>query len=149
MNLNKKRMNFGKWIVVSFAGFALFIGALVTVCMRQDINLVAPDYYKQELAYQKQIERKQNANALNTLPKIEFVSNRLTISFKDFNQISKGELKLFRPSDARLDQTFDVHSSNDPVQTFEISIPQRGLYKASLTWSMAGKEYFVEETIYL
>ena len=142
-------MNFGKWIVVAFVLFALFIGTLVTVCVREDVSLVAPDYYKQELAYQKQIERKQNANELSTLPKIEFVNNKLSVSYKDFNQVAKGELKLFRPSDARLDQTFNVHSTDESVQTFDITIPQRGMYKASLTWTMAGKEYFVEETIFL
>ena len=142
-------MNFGKWILVSFIGFALFIGTLVTVCVRQDINLVSSDYYKQELAYQKQIERKQNANSLSSLPKIEFVNNKITVSYKDFNQVANGELKLLRPSDARLDQTFNVHSTNDTVQIFEINIPKSGMYKASFTWTMGDKEYFVEETIYL
>jgi hypothetical protein len=142
-------MNFGKWILVSFIAFALFIGTLVTICVRQDINLVAPDYYKQELAYQKQIERMQNANALGSLPKFEFVNSNLAISFNDFSRINHGELKLFRPSDAQLDQTFEVHSSKDSVQIFDLEIPKRGMYKASLTWTMAGREYFVEETIYL
>jgi len=142
-------MNWGKGIVVSFIVFALFIGTLVTVCMRQEVSLVAPDYYKQELAYQKQIERRQNAGSLPMRPKIEFVNNKITVSYPDFKNIANGKLKLFRPSDARLDQSFIISSSTDSVQTFEINLPQRGMYKASLTWTMAGKEYFVEETIYL
>ena len=44
-------MNWGTWIALSFVLFALFIGALVVVCVRQDINLVALDYYKQEIDY--------------------------------------------------------------------------------------------------
>ena len=47
-------MNFGKWIVVAFVFFSLFIGTLVTVCVRQDISLVSTDYYKEELIYQDQ-----------------------------------------------------------------------------------------------
>ena len=142
-------MNWGKWIIVSFAAFALFMGTLVTVCFREDVNLVAPDYYRQELAYQKQIERMQNAAVLTTRPKIEFINNKLTVSYADLGRIENGELKLFRPSDVRLDQTFRVQSNNDTVQAFEITIPQPGMYRASFTWAMSGKEYFVEETIYL
>jgi hypothetical protein len=142
-------MNWGKWIFVAFVSFALFIGTLVTVCFRQDVSLVVPDYYKQELAYQAQMDRKQNANSLSERPQIGVNQNKLTVTFSDFNKVTSGELKLFRPSDARLDQTFNLESTNDSVQSFDIDFPQRGMYKASISWAMNGKEYFTEETIYL
>ena len=142
-------MNWGKWIFVAFVSFALFIGTLVTVCVRQDVSLVAPDYYKQELAYQEQMDRKQNTSNLTERPKIGVSQNKLTIRFADFSKVTNGELKLFRPSDAKLDQSFDLKPTNDSVQTFDINFPQRGMYKASVSWAMNGKEYFIEETIYL
>ena len=142
-------MNWGKSIVVVFVAFALFIGTLVTVCIRQDVSLVAPDYYKQELAYQTQIERKQNTNGLQVRPQIVASDGKLTLTYSDFSKVTNGELKLFRPSDARLDQTFQVQSTTNLSQTFEIKIPKQGMYKASMNWTMDGKEYFVEETIYL
>ena len=63
-------MNWGNWIAVSFVCFALFIGTLVVICVRQDISLVAPDYYKQELNYQKQIDRNQNTMNFTVKPEI-------------------------------------------------------------------------------
>jgi hypothetical protein len=142
-------MNWGKWIFVSFVGFALFIGTLVTVCVREDISLVTPDYYKQELVYQQHMERKQNADALPERPKIGVDQNKISVTFSDFSKVTGGELKLFRPSDARLDQTFNIQPSTATTQTFDINLPQRGLYKASVSWAMNGKEYFTEETLYL
>jgi hypothetical protein len=142
-------MNWGKWIVVAFVVFALFIGTLVTICVRQDVSLVAPDYYKQELDYQHQIERSQNAAQLAAKPEIIISNNQLQVSFVNFSQVEKGELKLFRPSDARLDKTFRLASTNNSTQTFDVSTQQRGMYKASLSWTMGGKEYFLEEVIYL
>jgi hypothetical protein len=142
-------MNWGKSIIVVFVLFALFIGTLVTVCVRQDVSLVAPDYYKQELAYQEQMDRKQNASDLHERPKIDVTQNKLTVTFADFSKVTRGELKLFRPSDAKLDQTFNLQPTNDSVQTFDIDFPQHGMYKAKISWAMDGKEYFLEETIYL
>lgn len=137
-----------KWIVVSFVLFALFIGTLVTVCVRQDVSLVAPDYYKQELAYQQRIDQQQNTSQLDSKPAIVVANNQLQVSFANLNQIEKGELKLFRPSDARLDRTYELKSA-ESFQTFDVSTQQRGMYKASLRWTMNGKEYFLEETIYI
>lgn len=142
-------MNWGKWIFVAFVSFTLFIGTLVTVCIRQDVSLVTPDYYKQELAYQDQMNRRQNADALTERPRIDLNQNKLTVTFADFNKVTRGELKLFRPSNARLDQTFELKSTSNSIQTFDIDFPQRGMYKASISWVMNDKEYFMEETIYL
>jgi len=63
-------MNIGKWIVVAFVLFAAFIGTLVVVCVRQDVSLVSRDYYRQELAYQNQIQRLNNTAALLEKPVI-------------------------------------------------------------------------------
>jgi|GEM_PF-1216131 len=38
-------MSFQKGIVFSFVVFGTLIAVLVTVCMKQEINLVYPDYY--------------------------------------------------------------------------------------------------------
>jgi hypothetical protein len=142
-------MNWGKSIVVVFVLFALFIGTLVTVCVRQDVSLVAPDYYKQELVYQQRIDQQQNTAQLEAKPIIVVANNQLQVSFVSLNQIEKGELKLFRPSDAQQDKVYELKSTTDLVQTFDVSAQQRGMYKARLSWTMDGKEYFMEETIYI
>ena len=65
-------MNWGYKIVVAFVIFAAFIGTLVGICVNQDISLVAKDYYRQEIAYQEQIDRMANHEALPEKPKVTY-----------------------------------------------------------------------------
>lgn len=142
-------MNWGKWIVVSFILFAMFIGTLVYVCVREDISLVANDYYKQELDYQKQIERDKNTLALTVQPDISVVNSSLQISYSELNTMQKGELKLFRPSNAASDLIFEIKTTSDTVLVFDLRDREKGMYKAQLKWSMNNKEYYLEKTVYL
>jgi hypothetical protein len=110
---------------------------------------VANDYYKQELDYQKQIDRDKNAQSLLVKPEISIDRNSLKISFKDFNKIQQGAVKLFRPSNAASDILFQLKPSEDTVQSFDIQFKERGMYKAQMSWLMEGKEYYIEQTVYL
>ncbi|MCB0487590.1 MAG: FixH family protein [Cyclobacteriaceae bacterium] len=142
-------MNFGKWIVVAFIAFAGFIATLVAVCVRQDINLVSDDYYREELLHQEKISFIQNANQLRERPEISIDGSMVTVSFSDFNKIEKGELMILRPSDNKLDRRFRVESSSNPVQQFPLSEWSKGLYRASMQWTMEGKVFYVEKIIVL
>ncbi len=143
-------MNWGKWIVVSFVLFAAFIATLVTVCVRQDISLVSNDYYKEELVYQDQIGRMENASLLVNRPSIKIINkNTLEISFDQFNKIEKGELQLFRPSDATMDKKFHFKASDTPTQLFSTETMHRGMYRARMMWTMGEKEFFIEEVIFI
>lgn len=141
-------MNFGNWIVVAFVLFALFIATLVTVCMRQDINLVSKEYYKDELAYQDQIERIQNTRDLKEKPVIKRInSSTLQLRFNLEAKIQKGELILFSPSNPDLDKSFNLELSHTNTQFINIDSIQKGMYRVKLSWSAAGKQYFHEEVI--
>jgi len=141
-------MNWGKSIVLAFVLFALFIGSLVVVCLRQDIPLVSKDYYDQELRYQQQLDRMNNTNQLAEKPVFQVANHTLEIQFRQLPQIQHGELTLFRPSDALLDRTFSI-SPADSVQRFDLREVPGGMYKARMKWSMGGKDYFLETVIYL
>lgn len=142
-------MNFGKWIVVAFVVFAGFIATLVTVCVRQDINLVSDDYYKKELRHQEKISYIENANQLQIRPEISIEGSVVKVSFSDFDKIEKGELMILRPSDNKLDRRFRLESSPALVQQFPLSEWSKGLYRASMQWTMEGKEFYIEKVIVL
>lgn len=140
-------MNWGKWIVVSFVLFAGFIATLVTVCMRQDISLVSKDYYKDELAYQQQITRVNNASQLDEKPVIQKTGDVLEVDFSGFSKMESGELKLFRPSDARKDKIFNLKPAGEMKQSFSVGALEKGMYRARMQWTMNGKEFFIETII--
>lgn len=141
-------MNWGNWIVVSFVLFALFIATLVTVCVRQDVSLVTRDYYREELAYQDQIDRINNALELDTRPSVSWVQNKIKVSFEEFSRIESGRLVLFCPSDPEYDRTFPLSPSSVSVQVFDPGQTKSGMYRARIQWKMDGREFYTEEVIY-
>jgi hypothetical protein len=141
-------MNFGKWIVVAFIAFALYIAVLVVVCVKQDLNLVSKDYYRDELKYQQKLDQLNNANHLSHLPVIAVENGRAKISFPEDQHIQNGKLKIERPSNDQLDRIFSL-SPDQMIQEFNLGNWQPGLYRASVTWTMNNKEYYFEKQIIL
>ena len=142
-------MNWGKGIVISFILFAAFIGVLVAVCVREDVNLVSKNYYADELAYQQQIERINNTLQLQEKPDINVVNGVMEVKFNQFNAMEEGEIKLFRPSDVRLDKQFKLLPSDQKAQQFDVRALPAGMYRIKMLWSMNGKEYYIENVITL
>ena len=143
-------MNWGKSILLAFILFGAFMATLVAVCFRQDVNLVTADYYKEELAYQDQIDRLTNTNSLEEKPDITTDgAGVLKVTFDKFNEIESGGLQLFRPSDPRLDKQFPLANSKETSRYFSVKGFKKGLYRARMQWKMSGKEFFFEQVIYL
>lgn len=138
-----------KWVVAAFVFFGLFIGTLVVICVREDINLVAKDYYQQELNHQDKIIQQENANQLAEKPQMTFENNAIKILFPFFSAMEKGELHVMRPSDDRLDQHFELSAMNGDSQLFPLKVWEKGLYRVSLTWTMEGKDYYFEKLMVL
>ena len=143
-------MNWGKWIIVSFILFAAFIGTLVAVCVRQDVSLVSKDYYKEELQYEKQLERLNNVAKLESKPVITVLeTGSIQIAFDGFSNMEKGELKLFRPSDEGRDKTFALTNASGSTQEFSTKDLNPGMYRAKLQWTTNGKEFYLEQVIFI
>lgn len=128
--------------------FAVFIGSIVAISMRQDVNLVSRTYYQDELAYQQKLDRKNNTEQLLVKPEITFVENAyLKVYFPEARFIEQGELQLFRPSSDKLDQQFKLSASADSVQMFRVSNLRPGAYRVKMEWTMEGKEYYLEKFV--
>ena len=136
-----------KWVIGSFVFFALFIGTLSIVCMRQDINLVSATYYQDELVHQQKMNQQKNLLELTEQPVITLANALVSISFVPIANMDKGELRLARPSDPKLDQHFNL--SNQATQSFQLTRWEKGLYRVTMTWSMKGKDYYFEKLMVL
>jgi len=138
-------MDAGKWITLSFVLFAAFIATLVVICVREDVNLISRDYYQQELKHSDKMLRQQNYLGLAQKPEIRFVSGEVSLSLPFYDQITSGTIQVQRPSDARLDQTFEFEKPAGPQVQFQLREWQPGLYRVSFTFEMDGKEYHTEQ----
>jgi hypothetical protein len=136
-----------KWVVTAFIVFALFIGTLVTICVREDVSLISPNYYQEELVHQSKMHQQQNMLELKDHPTIKLEDQQVKLSFSGLADLTSGELRLTRPSDSKLDQRFKLN--NELEQSFPLSISAKGLYRVTMQWSMNGKKYYYEELMVL
>ncbi len=136
-----------KLVIGSFIVFGLFIGTLVFICVREDVSLVSPNYYQDELVHQVKMNQQQNMLLLKEQPVIQLSRQQVKVSFALLKELEKGEIRLVRPSDSKLDQRFSL--GQDTEQSFSLRISEKGLYRVSMQWSMHGKEYYYEKLMVL
>jgi nitrogen fixation protein FixH len=145
------KINWGTGIVLAFIGFIGFIlFFVVRMGMDNSANhdLVTEEYYKQELAYQKEIDAEANAKSLADPIKIEKINNGLLLRFpKNLEgQNIQGTVSLYRPSNKHLDFDLPVSLSNA-----HLLIPDKrllgGRWDIKIIWKYQGKEYLHKESI--
>lgn len=143
-------MNWEKSIVLAFVAFSAFIATLVTVCIREDVNLVTPSYYQEELVYQDQIDRLAHTAMLEQKPELWVEAGYiLKVTYRDFKKLDKGVVHLFRPSDPAMDKAFELQRSSEDVQLFSTAGMSKGMYRARVRWTMDGQEFFLEQVVHL
>ncbi len=143
-------MNWGHRIAFVYCGFVLFIAGMITICVKQkDIFLVSPDYYKEEIAYQDQINRLANAVHEPIGFRYAGAEGAVQLSLPVTHNGAKGEILFFRPADARKDTKVPLQLDADGKQNVPVTRLDRGLWKVKIRWTFGGKEYFSEQVLVL
>ena len=135
-------------LAVFYISFMIITVGVVIFSTYHRVDLVADDYYEQEIRYQKQIERMQRAAALSAPVNWEYdrEGEILTVHFPPELAAAKisGRFHFFRPSDARLDRFFPLKLSAGNSQRLHTGPLQPGLWKLKILWEMDSEEYFIE-----
>ncbi|MGB1284615.1 MAG: FixH family protein, partial [Polaribacter sp.] len=102
------KINWGTSIVIAIAAFMAFILFFVikmSTNSKYDHDLVATDYYKNELAFQKEIDKEQNLQLLNKPVKVDITEKGIFVIFPNELPSDKieGKMFLYRPSNEKLD----------------------------------------------
>lgn len=144
-------MNWGVKIFILYTGFVVLTLSMVFFAMNQEISLVEEDYYKQEIAYQDQIDKITNARRLKMPLRMEYDSLKrqfvVTFPREQMQAGVQGEVVFFRPSDAQLDRTFTILPDATGAQLFVLEDFKRGRWRVKVRWESNGVDYFEEELI--
>jgi nitrogen fixation protein FixH len=144
-------MNWGVKIIISFAVFGILMGVLITISFNQEINLVAEDYYKQEIEYEGQMEKIRNSASLSQRPELNYNSEKkildLIFPIELAGNFIEGEIHFFRPSDYKMDRKVKVVLDEGGRQAFDLSGLEKGLWEAKFTWVSDSEAYYEEKTI--
>ncbi|MCD6019218.1 MAG: FixH family protein [Bacteroidetes bacterium] len=143
-------MNFGNKIVILYLGFVSLIVTLVTLCYKQDVELVSSDYYAQEIQFQDKIDASTNARTSDYSIEHAVTNKEITLTADSvlLSADFKGTVTLFRPSDSKMDVTYPMNFSKQQ-QIIETKDLTRGVYKLQLSWVSNQKPYFKEEVIFI
>lgn len=138
-------MNWGYRILFLYLAFVAFMVFMVTVSVMQtDIHLVAKDYYKQEIAYENQIDKIKNANAMQ-FDSITYSKENQVLQVSLNQPIKKGEILFFRPSDARKDFRLPLQIDESMKQYISTKAMDKGLWRIKMQWNDANNKLFYFE----
>ena len=142
-------MNWGWKIAIVLGIYMTGIISVVWYAMSVDVNLVAEDYYQQELAYEEQILRMENTEGLDEKPTFDFSADKkfVVLTFPQGLIPDNGKITLYRPSDFTQDRKFKLDLDEANQQGFVTVSLMPGLWKAKLQWQQEGKSYFQEFVI--
>jgi len=145
----KIKISWGTGIVITFA---IFMGGTISTAvylMNQDVNLVADDYYDQEINYQQQIDRMERTSQLGKKQIISFdgLAVKINIPKVLVSKRLKGEIYFYRPSDSNSDIKIPLITDTSGVQVIPLESLEMGLWTIKVSWLSNGKDYFSEYRI--
>jgi hypothetical protein len=147
----KLKISWGTGIVIVFVIFMSVTISTAVYLMNQDVNLVADDYYDQEIKYQKQIDRIKRTNKLDEKNIIMFNGSAINVTIPE-SLISRdltGEIYFYRPSDEKSDIKIPLYTDSLGVQVIPVSSLEKGLWAVKVNWLVGEIEYFVEKRIFI
>jgi len=142
-------MSWGYKITILYVGFVLLVLTMVTLSVRQKVDLESADYYEQELKFQDKIDKMQRTDALQTQLKWEVQPGGILLRFPaQFDgQAVSGSIYFLRPSDQGLDKTIAVPATTTGIQRVSTESLRKGLYRMKLSWHVGSTEYYNEGII--
>lgn len=129
---------------MAYGTFVAFMLGMVALAVSQDFDLVADDYYEQEIAYQDRIDQLTNASAEGI--EVTYASDGERYLFTFPSQATQVKVCFFRPSDDALDHCASNFAVAQPITVARAKLAA-GRYLLKLEWTGNGKKYFQEDNI--
>ncbi|MCF6181889.1 FixH family protein [Lutibacter sp.] len=138
-------------IVLALASFMIFILSFVykaTFVPKYGHHLVSEQYYKDELNYQKEIDKLNSAANLKIDVFISHVDEGLIIKFPsefDTKKI-KGSIKFQRPSNYKLDFQIPIYLINNEFLIVKDKLVD-GIWNVKIDWQVGDKKYLFKQNL--
>lgn len=144
------------WPLGVIAAFVVFIFGTITLVMvavTQRNDLVAGDYYEQELRYQSRIEHLQRTQPWATQVTAGFdpTTREILVALPPA-QVAKGaqgKIEFYRPSAAIGDRTVPLAADATGHQRVPRDAMAMGLWKVRLSWKVGGEDFYAERDLLL
>jgi hypothetical protein len=125
------------------------ISYMVYRCMQMPVDLVANEYYKDELSYQQVIDARQRADKLSGKVDFRLEGSNLTLYMPKEMEHAEltGSIQLYCASDAGKDRHFALHVDDLGRQHIGRDQVRPGRYTVRVQWQDKGEQYYAEEPL--
>ena len=152
MNAASNKRSLWPFAIIGYFAIVLCAMAIfVTWAVRQNMDLVRPDYYEHEILFQRQIDAVNRARPFASQIAVAYEIERQTLSVRvpsaHVTAQFSGTAHLYRPSDAKLDRRIDLKPARDGTQIIDTSELAAGLWKVRLHWAANGESFAFEQSI--
>ena len=139
-------MSWGKGIALVYIAFVVMMVGMVILAFQQDFDLVADDYYEQEIAYQGRINQLTNARNDSQKVLVSNINGAIQLTFTTAAKDVK--IHFFRPSDDTMDFKLE-EATVDSKLNIPLTQFSKGKYLAKIEWKNNGKTYFQEDDLFI
>lgn len=142
--------NWGTKIVIAYAIFIVLIMTAVIKALSQNVDLVTPDYYAQELDYQNKYNKMQNAQELQTPVNVVQTGTNVVITFPaEAAGPYSGTILFYRPSNSAEDISMPITADANGKMVVPTAKLKTGNYSVIIDWATKQKKYFNKATIFV
>ena len=143
------KINWGTGIFITIIVMIAWLGFLIAKSFEYKINIDSDDYYERGLDHSTQMNRivrsAEYKSEFKTLLVDEYIVVQYPSLFKE--ELIKGELWFYRPSDYELDKKIFISNDNNNSQKIHIKHFKKGRYLLRATVEMNDSSYFFENEI--
>jgi hypothetical protein len=137
--------------VAAFVVFVAGTAGLVVMSTRNNVELVSPNYYEQELRFQDQINRRGRAQTLQGQVRVSYDAAQrvLTLALPPAHAAvhAAGDIVLYRPSAAGLDRRVALDLDVQGRQTLDARSLSDGLWWVRVTWRVGNEDFAFDEKV--
>jgi len=140
-------MSWGNRLLLVFIAFTGLMSYMTYRCMQTPVELVAREYYRDELAFQKVIDGSNNANALSRSVAISEKSGKIIIEFPPEmrNCLLTGDILFYHAANEARDRNVKMHVLSGGKLELDRNLTGPGQFTVKITWNSQSKNYYSEQ----
>lgn len=136
-------ISWGTKIAILYCSFVAMILSLVVATTFKKTDLVADDYYQQEIVFQKKLDAANAGVALKDPLQIHTSQQAVELSFPaDFaGKNITGNIHFYAPADAAADRKIPINTASGSL-SIECGKLAKALYEVQVSYTVSGKDYY-------
>ncbi|HLV42409.1 MAG TPA: FixH family protein [Brumimicrobium sp.] len=139
-------MNWGKGITIALATFMAYIIYMAYVLISQSTDLVSPDYYKDEVLYEREINAQQNALNNKSHLGFDISTEGLLIQLETPDEVDVLDITLYRSNAKEDDISFETRGKSAFIESSKL---KKGRYLLTAEWKAQNRSFQMRDTVWI